>query len=327
MTATKLLLRRSILASTLAAPMLARAQTMLPDRGLRIVVGFGAGGGSDAMARLIATALERRVGRRVSVENRPGGTGTAAAEALKIGAPDGTTVAFMPTPSLIAKLFAPALPFDPLRDLAPITAAGTFLDAFAVSSRIGVSTMAEYVRWLKEGDGERTRLGTTATNGTLQFYVRLLSRELGVPLDGLAFRGTAALIADMNEGRVPAGVAGLTSFLVAHRGNRIRILATSGSRRVPVAPDLPTAAEAGFPGLRMEEWYGFYAAAATQVPLIDAWNHELVAVLKDKEVRDQLVQFGLDVETSTPAETATRVASHLKHWQATLESLGLKPTN
>ncbi len=278
------------------------------------------------MARLIATALERRVGRRVTVENRPGGTGAAAGEALKFGGSDGSMVAFMPSPSLVAKLFTPAYPFDPATDLAPVTTAGTYIDAFAVSPKVKVATVAEYVEWLKAGEPERNKIGATATDAMLRFYVRLLGREFGVPMEGQGFRGTAPLVTDMEAGKVPAGVAGLTSFLVAHRGNRIRILATSGSKRVSVAPDLPTAAEAGYPGLTMEEWYGFFAAANTPPPLIDLWNQVLTAVLKDKEVREQLAQLGLEVETSTPAICAERLAAHMKKWQATLQGLGMRPT-
>ncbi len=278
------------------------------------------------MARLIAAALERRIGRRITVENRPGGTGAAAGEALKIGGTDGSMVAFMPSPSLIAKLFVPTYPIDPLTDLAPITIAGTFVEAFAISPKVDVSTVAEYVEWLKAGEPGRNKVGTTAADAMLQYYTRLLSREFGVPMEGRAFRGTAPLVADMEAGKVPAGVAGLTSFLVAHRGNRLRILATSGSKRVSVAPDLPTAAEAGYPGLTMEEWYGFFAAANTPPPLVDAWNQALTAVLKDKEVIERLSQLGLEVETSTPAACGERLAAHMKKWQATLQGLGLRPT-
>ena len=115
------------------------------------------------------------------------------------------------------------------------------------------------------------------------------------------------IAADARFVLVPLGTAGgldesnLTSFLVAHRGNRVRILAISGSKRVSVAPDLPTAAEAGYPALTMEEWYGFFAAANAPPSLVDAWNQALTAVLEDKEVIEQLSQLGLEVETSTPA--------------------------
>ena len=141
------------------------------------------------MARLIASGLERRIGRRVTVENRPGGTGAAAGEALKYGGADGTMVAFMPSPSLVAKLFAPSYPFDPATDLAPITTAGTYIDAFAVSPKIEARTVAEYVAWLKGGEAGRNKIGATASDAMLQYYTRALGREFGVPMEGQAFRG------------------------------------------------------------------------------------------------------------------------------------------
>lgn len=322
------LLRRSLLAAAIAAPAIARAQSSLPDRSLRIVVGFSAGGGTDVMARAIASTVERRTGRRVVVENRPGGTGAAAGEALKHSQADGTVVALMPTASMVAKLLLPSYPFDPVADLAPIATAGNFIQALAVSPRIGVSTIADYVAWLKSDEPGRRRIGATATDVSMAFYSRLLSREFGVALEGVPFRGTAALVNDLADGRVPAGVGALTSLVVAHRGGRVRLLAVSGARRASVSPDVPTAADAGYPALHMmEEWYGFFARAGTAAPLVEAWNRELVAALNSGELVEQLSQYGLEVQTSTPEQCGARLETHLKKWQATTEALGLKPTN
>ncbi|WP_296332065.1 tripartite tricarboxylate transporter substrate-binding protein [Reyranella sp.] len=319
--------RRSFLATALAAPAIARAQDSLPDRPLRIVVGFAAGGGSDVMARAIAAALEQRVGRRVMVENRPGGTGAAAGEALKHSPADGTTVAFMPTSSMVAKLFLPSYPFDPLTDLAPITTAGTFIQALAVSPRIGVTTIPEYMAWLKSEEPGRRRIGATATDAAMSLYSKLLSRSFGVPMEGMSFRGSAAMVNDLAEGRIPAAVGALTSLLVASRGGRIRLLAVSGTRRAVVAPDVPTAAEAGSSVLNLEEWYGFFARSGTAPPLIEAWNRALASALASSELAAQLSQLGLEIETSTPEQAAARLEAHLRKWQASIEQLGLKPNN
>lgn len=325
--ASRSLLRRSLLATAIAAPVVARAQNSLPDRSLRIVVGFAAGGGSDTMARAIAATLEQRVGRRVVVENRPGGTGAAAGEAIKHAAPDGTMVAFMPTSSMVAKLLLTSYPFDPLTDLAPVTTAGNFIQALAVSPRSGVATIAEYVAWLKSDEPGRRRIGATATDVSLAFYSRLLGREFGVPIEGVPFRGTTAMVNDLAEGRLPAGVGALTSLIVAHRGGRVRLLAVSGANRSALTPDLPTAAEAGYPALHMEEWYGFFARTGTAPSLIDAWNRELASALNSRELAAQLSQTGLEVETSTPEQCSARLEAHLRKWQGTIEALGLKPTN
>lgn len=279
------------------------------------------------MARAIGAIVERRTGRRVTVENRPGGTGAAAGEALKSSVADGTMVALMPTSSMVAKLLLPSYPFDPVADLAPITTAGNFIQALAVSPSVGVSTIAEYVTWLKSDEAGRRRIGATATDVSMAFFSRLLGREFGVPLEGVPFRGTTALVNDLAEGKVPAGVGALTSLLVAHRGGRVRLLAVSGAKRSAVAPDVPTAAEAGYPALHMEEWYGFFARVGTAAPLIEAWNRELVAALNSRELAEQLAQYGLEVQTSTPGECGARLEAHLRKWQGTIDQLGLKPIN
>lgn len=317
--------RRCFLAAAIAAPVIARAQNSLPDRPLRIVVGFAAGGGSDVMARAIAASLELRVGRRVVVENRPGGTGAAAGEALKHSPADGTTVAFMPTSSMVAKLFLPSYPFDPLTDLAPITTVGTFIQALAVSPRIEVSTMPQYLAWLKSEEPGRRRIGATATDAAMTLYSKLLSRSFGVPMEGVSFRGSAAMVNDLAEGRIPAAVGALTSLLAASRGGRIRLLAVSGTRRAAVAPDVPTTAEAGSSVLNREEWYGVFARAGTAPPLIEAWNKALTSALASPELAVQLSEAGLEVETSTPGQAGARLEAHLGKWQASIEQLGLKP--
>lgn len=321
--------RRWLLATgaTLATPSIARSQSELPDRTLRIFVGFAAGGGTDIKARLIARGLERRIGRHIVVENRPGGTGAAAGDALKVAPPDGTSVAFMPSVSLAAKLVVPNYPLDPMVELAPITVVGTFQTAIAVSPKIGVSSFDEYTAWLKAGGSERRRFGITGDDAFTQYYVRLIGREAGTALQGVPYRGAATMITDLEQGRIPAGASGITSLLEHHRGRRVRIVLTSGAKRVSVAPDLPTASEVGHPALEMLEWYGFFAIRGTPRRLIDAWNRELSALLASREITDELAALGLEVETTTPDETAAEMATYLQRWKSLLAAIGAKTTN
>lgn len=323
------LLRRSLLATgaAFAAPSIARGQSELPDRTLRIFVGFAAGGGTDVKARLIARGLERRVGRHIVVENRPGGTGAAAGEALKSAPPDGASVAFMPSVSLAAKLVVPNYPIDPMVELVPITVVGTFQTAIAVSPKIGVSSFSEYITWLKAGGPERRRFGITGDDAFTQYYVRLIGRETATPLQGVPYRGAATMVADLEQGRIPAGASGITSLLEHHRGRRVRIVLTSGAKRVSVAPDLPTASELGHPALEMLEWYGFFAIRSTPRRLIDAWNRELRALLASREITDELAALGLEVETTTPDEAAAEMATYLQRWKSLLAAFGMKTTN
>ena len=324
------LTRRSVVAAagtSLFAPAIARAQSALPDRALRIVVGFPNGGGSDLVARAIAPALERRTGRRVSIENRPGNTGALAGEALKKGVADGTTVALLPATTLSSKLLVPAWPFDPVADLAPIISIGAFQTAIALSRKIPPTDLAEYIAWVKEGETARRRLGVAATDAFLEIYGLMVGRALGTKLEGVAFRGAAPMVTELQEGKIPAAYGGITSFVAAHRGARLRLVACSGPQRLSIAGDVPTVAELGYPGMMMIEWYGFFAKAGTPDPLIDIWNKELSAVLADREVVAELAQLGVEVEPSTPQQCAAKLADHLARWRELLVSFGIKPTN
>ncbi|SKA38100.1 Tripartite-type tricarboxylate transporter, receptor component TctC [Enhydrobacter aerosaccus] len=308
-------------------PALAHGQGILPDKPLRIVVGFAAGGGTDLMARLIAAQLQRRISQRIVVENKPGATGATAGEILKNGPSDGSLIALMPSTTLAARVVTPGFPFDPLIDITPITEVGTFQGAFAVSPTTPAQTVAEYIDWVKGDPQQRGKVGTTAADLTLDFYIRLFSREFGVKLTGVPFRGAGSLIHDMSEGLIPAGFAGVPSFLAAYRGKQIRILAISGHNRLAVAPNIPVVRDVGHPELEIVEWYGFFSAPMVPARVILEWNRVLVTTIQSSDVSEQLAQFGLEVQTSTPEETVALIATHLKRWHDLVTSLGGTPAN
>lgn len=321
--------RRSLLVigAALAAPTIARAQARLPYGTIRILVGYPTSGGSGSLAHVIAGALQRELGRTVTVDYRPGPSGSAAGEVLKKAVPDGKTIAFIPSATMVAKLINPGFPFDPLTDLLPLTLAGTYSTTFAVSPKIEVATLVEYVRWLKAGDPTRARFGTTTPNSFTQYFGTMVGREIGVPLEAVPYSGAGPLVADLAQGRIPAGTGGITSFLVPQRGGRLKILMTSAAKRSAAAPDVPTALELGYPKLQQANWYAFFAPPDMPAALVAAWTAELRAVIDSREVSEQLQQLGLTVETSTPAEMAARLGTDFRNWKAVLDSLGMKPIN
>ena len=206
----------------LAAPALlgftpASAQGVLPARGVRIVVGYPVGGGTDEMIRVIAAALQRRISRPVIVENRPGAAGAAVGEVLKKAPIDGSVLAFIPTATLIGKLTTKSFPFDPQTDITPLTLAGTYSTAFAVSPKIGVSTLAAYGEWLKNARPEQTRFGTTSLQSFTEYFGLMIGHALGARLEAVYYKGASPLVIDLEQGRIPAGTGGVTSFLQHHR--------------------------------------------------------------------------------------------------------------
>jgi tripartite-type tricarboxylate transporter receptor subunit TctC len=320
--------RRSFLglAAAAAAASGARADTVLPDKTLRLLVGFQANGGTDVIARLIAAQLERRLGRRVVVENKPGGSGGLPGQLVKKGPLDGTTLAFLASTTLVAKLGPTEFPFDPQADLAPISLAGTWPMGLAVSSKLGISTFAEYLAWVKAGDADRRRLGNTASDAFIDAFNLMFSRELGVTLRSVPYRGTGPMTNDLAEGRLPAAASGIVSLLEHHRGRRLKLLMTTGPSRLSVAPDIPTARELGVGALEVTEWFGFFAGAGTPEPLIAEWNRQIRAVMASPDLISGLAQLGMEVQTSTPQEARERLASHLREWKARMIAVGMNPT-
>ncbi|MBS0541149.1 MAG: hypothetical protein JSR47_20470 [Proteobacteria bacterium] len=321
------LLRTGAVATPALLTFAARAQTQLPDKALRIIVGFAANGGADQMVRAVAPFLERRLGRHITVENKPGNTGSAAGDSLKNGPADGSVIAFMPSTTLALSVASADVKFEPLVDFAPLTAVGTFETALAVTPKAGVRTLEEYIEWTRNEDAKRRRVGMALSDSLLQMYMRSIGREIGVTLDAVAYRGSAPLVADLQDNRIAAGAGGVTAFLEYHRGNRLRMLAVSGPRRLDLAKDVPTATELGHPTLLTEEWYGYFTSARVPLQIQQEWNRQIRAAIAVPEISAQIVRAGVQMENSTQDVAAARMAAHIKMWKDRMDSLGLKPTN
>ena len=320
--------RRSLFGLAAAASALpARAETILPNKTLRLLVGFQANGGTDIICRQIATRLERRLGRHVVVENKPGGSGGLPGQVVAASPPDGTTLAFLASTTLVAKLGPTEFPFDPIKDLAPVSLAGTWPMGLAVSPKIDVATFAEYLAWLKSGEADRQKFGNTASDGFINAFNRMFSTELGVTMQAVTYRGTGPMVNDVAEGKLPAAVSGVVSLLEHHRGRRLKILMTTGVKRLDVAKDIPTARELGFPGLEVTEWFGFFATPGTPEPLIAEWNRHITAVLADPNLIGSLAQVGMDGGSSTPQQARNHLDRHLKEWRQRMLAVGMQPSN
>jgi tripartite-type tricarboxylate transporter receptor subunit TctC len=324
--------RRSLLIlGGLAAPTIlrpARAQSAIPDKAVRLLVGFGSGNGTDTVARELGPQLERRVGRHISVENRVGESGAAAGEALKNGPNDGSFLALLPSTTIAAAIGDKNYPFDALVDTAPISLLGRFPLAIAVSPRIGVETYEQYVAYVKSGDADRVQLGSTASSDAFSaVYGKMMSHALGAPMKIVGFRGGSAMVTDVEQGRVPACISNLPTLLAAHRGGRVKIVLLTGTKRSPAAPGLPTAADLNIPGLDLREWYMLFTGGRAPREAVVAWNGHVRALIDDVEFRGVLTQLGLDAEGTTPEEARATIVETLKLWRERMEGFGVLPAN
>ena len=320
--------RRALLAlGALGAPSIVpfRAWSQgLPDKPVSLLVGFAPGGGSDHVARVVAPRLESRIGRHVRVENHAGANGTLVGESLKKGRPGSTLLGCIASVTVNARVASASYPFDPQADMVPLSLAGTYPMALAISPETGVDSLTQFTEWLKGGDKARTRIGASMSGAFLDFYVRLLGRELGAPLEPVAYRGDRPALNDVRDNKIPAAIASLPSALEYHRGGKVKIIVTSAETRLAFAPSLPSAFEYGRTSLISTEWYGFFGSPGIPEPIVALWNLHLRAVLEEKEAKAELTNIGVNVQVSTPDELAQRVAASLMLWREKMLVLGMQ---
>ncbi|EHL23641.1 hypothetical protein KYG_06941 [Acidovorax sp. NO-1] len=298
----------------------AAAQSAKP---VRILVGFPAGGGSDAIARALADKLKDQLGVPVVVENRPGAGGQIAAQALKAAAPDGTTL-FLTHDHTISILpqVVKNPGFDPVRDFVPVGGFATFVNAFAVSGGTPANTFTEYVNWVKTAGSGKGAVGIPAPASTPEFLVKLIGQKYQLDLVSAPYRGSAPMIADMLGNQINAGVASVQDFIENHKAGKLRVVGVLGTKRQAAMPDVPTFDEMGLKGFEDLPYYGIYAPTGTPQKFITEFSIALSRVVAMPDVRDQLTAMGLTVGYMTPQQLATRQADYTKAWTRIIQTSG-----
>jgi tripartite-type tricarboxylate transporter receptor subunit TctC len=291
---------------------------------VRILVGFPPGGESDVVARLLADRMGAALGAPVIVENRPGAGGLLAAEALKQAAPDGHTLMMAP---IAVTVFAPLtharLRFDPQRDFAPVSLVANFQMALAVGPASPATTLQEHLAWARTAP-TRATYGVPIAGGPTHFFGVMLARTSGVPLVAVPYQGAAPLTNDLLGGQVPAAVTALSQVMRHHRSGALRVLATTGAKRSPLAPDVPTFAEQGFGALEGSGWQALHTVAGTPRSAVERLAAAVAQALRAPEVVERLQALGLEPVGSTPDELAKRVADDTARWAPVVKASGFR---
>jgi tripartite-type tricarboxylate transporter receptor subunit TctC len=264
------------------------------------------------------------LGVPVIVENKPGANGMLAAETLKNAAPDGRTLMIAP---IAVTVFAPLthskLRYDPTKDFAPVSLAANFQMALAVGPGSPVKTLHEYIGWARSNAAQAT-YGVPLAGGPTHFFGVMLARATGVDLAVVPYKGSAPFVNDLLGGQVPAGITVLSQLLKHHEAGKLRVLATSGSQRSPVAPDVPTFKELGFAALEGTGWQAFYTRAGTRQSTVDRLSRAIVAAIKSPEIGPRLLALGLEPVGSTPDELASRTAEDTARWAPIVKASGFR---
>ena len=293
---------------------------------VRILVGFPAGGGTDAIARLLAEKLKDELGVPVIVENKPGAGGQLAAQALKVAPADGSTFFISHDHTItILPMVSKNAGFDSARDFVPVAGFATFVNAFALSPGTPARSLNDYVAWVRtQGQGKGV-VGVPAPASTPEFLVKVLGEKFKLDLVSAPYRGSAPMIGDMLGNQIAAGVGSVPDFIDNHKGGRIHVVAVLGPKRQPTLPEVPTLAELGIAGFEDLPYYGFFAPTGTPKAAIDAFSAALAKVVAMPEVRARLTALGLDVDFMTSAQLASRERAYAKAWAEIIRASGFQP--
>lgn len=309
----------ALMSTAALLPRLARAQS--PDT-VRILVGFPPGGGSDNIARRLAERLRGTLAPTVIVDNRAGAGGQIAVGALKNSPPDGSTLLLtVPGPITLSQFTFKSLPYRP-DDTVPVAMVSTFAFALAVGPAVpeSVRTLKDYLAWAGTSSANAT-FGSPAAGATPHLVGMMLAKASGVALTHVPYRGDAPGIQDLLGGQVPAFLSTLGSFQPHMKSGRLRLLAVSGPTRNPIAPDVPTCREQGFP-IDNIEWTGIFVPKGTPPAVVQRVASAVQAVVAQPDFAKFLADFGMTPKTSTPQAFAEQVQAETEQWRVDIKRLG-----
>lgn len=294
---------------------------------IRILVGFPAGGGTDAIARTLARRLNDALAVPVLVENRPGAGGQIAAQAVKAAAPDGTTlfISHDHTISILPQVIRnPG--FDPERDFVPVAGFATFVNALAISVGTPAKRFSDYVAWVRS-QGGKSAIGIPAPASVPEFLVKVIANNYKLDLVAAPYRGSAPMIADLLGNQIPAAVGSIPDFAENHTAGKLRVIAVLGGARQPVMPEVPSFGELGLPGFEDTPYYGFFAPAGTPPAFVDAFSSALARVLAMPDVQERLTAMGLTIDFMTQRELDARERAYTRTWKEIIRKSGFQPLN
>lgn len=310
------------LAFAALAPFAAQAQLL--QQPVRIVFPFAAGGGGDALARILAEELHKGLNRNVVVENKTGGAGQNGVLEVVNSNPDGNSLLLTPiAPVVVYQTVYKKLKYDPFKDLKPVALVADFEFAIAVGPNVPVKTLPELVTWLKANPKQAT-FGSPGAGALPHFFGVLFGKAVGIDMVHVGYRGSSAALTDLIGGQIPIVVTTTTDLLATHQDGKIRILATSDSKRSPLVPEVPTFKELGY-NIEGTAWYAVFAPAKTPDDVINKYSKIISDAVQRPEMKARLLKMGLYAKGSTPAELGKLQKEHADRWAPAVKASGFNP--
>lgn len=316
--------RRTVLAFAIAAGSIAPALAAdwAPTKTVRIVVPI-VGSTNDVLARLVAPELQKALGQTVIVENKGGAGGTIGANEVAKSPPDGHTllVGFNGPIAINPTLF-PKMPYDAQKDLSPITLAVMSPQFLAVHPSVPAKDVKEFVALAKKGG---LSYASVSTGSASHLTMEMLKSAASVEITHIPYKGAGPAVTDLVGGQVNAAFLVPGNITQFAKDGKARLIASTGTKRFPSAPDVPTMIEQGFPGFEAVSWIGFLAPGNTPKPIIDRYHKEIVAILKSPSVKQQLEKMEFEVVAGSPDQFASWISAEISRWGKVIKANGIKP--
>lgn len=312
----------SVLFALLTAP--ASSQTMA-GRPIRLLVPFPPGSAGDVIARAVAPTAADVAKQAIVIDNRGGAAGSIAAELAAKSAPDGQTLFFGTTGALAINpaLYA-RLPYDPVRDYAPITLAATSTYTIVVAPSLPVTTLKEYVAYARARPPGTLNLGSSGAGTSVHLSAELFHSVIGVRTTHVPYKGASEALTDLIAGRVHVMCASTSSAVPFVRGGRVKALAITGTERDEALPDVPTVLETGVADYSSVGFFGVLAPLGTPVPVVQRLNTVFVTALKTPEVKQKFAALGVAPAWSTPAAFGERIRTEKAKWAKVAQAVGAR---
>ena len=295
-----------------------------PSRPLRLVVPFAPGGSTDIVARVIAQKMTEQWGKQVVVDNRSGANGAIGMEIVARATPDGHTLVL----GYIANLgtgpaLNPKLPYDAIRDFAPITNIATAPSIAVIHPGVPAKNLQDVVA-LARAKPAAVSFGTAAVGSIGHLSGELINRMAGVRMQHVPYKGGGQAVIDVLAGQIPMVIIGMTAVTPHVRSGRLRAIATTGAQRSFAFPDVPTVAEQGFPGFAADAWYGLLATGGTPRPIVDKLHREVMRIIRLPESKERLAGVGFEIVGSTPEEFAQLIRDEIPKWTKVVREAGIR---
>jgi len=317
------MLRRRLLALFSTLALCGSAWAQYPDRPIKLIVPYAPGGSADIVARMVSDEWAKALGGTIVIENRGGAGGNVGVDAVAKSKPDGYTIGLQTVSLAINPALFPKMPYDTLKDLAPISMVASSQHVLVVNNDVPTQNVKELIALAKKEPGKMT-YASAGPGSTFHMAAELFKAVSGTNIVHIPYRGGGPALIDVMSGQVQLCFPVLSAAQGQIQSGKIRALGVTGTKRSPLMPDVPTIAEAGLPGYAFDTWFIVFAPADTPKSAIDTLNAALNKVLTDKAQVERMNSQGFEATPSTPAQARARLETELPQWDKLVKDRGIK---